>query len=152
MDAAAGAQGAAQRLHKAWIKKPMIVMPLLGPGVGEKDVVRLNGRRGHQKRDRIISLNAQQAHIRIAEAADPVVNFPDAPQHAINAEQIGFGMGARPLHQKTSLTAAQVHLDGTVIAKVLRQGQGIDPLPGPDADAVQEGAHKRTIIDAKPET
>jgi hypothetical protein len=105
---AARPQGAVQGVEEARVEEAVLVVPLLGPRVGEEDVVGLHGVRRHEVGHRVVALHPQQAEVAQAAPLRLVVDLADAPQHAVDAEVVEVRMGARALQQEPPLAAAEV--------------------------------------------
>ena len=132
---------AVQCVQKILVEQPVVVVPFLRPRVREQNVVRRNGVRRDQVRDRVERLHPHQAHVGQTQPTRLVVHLADAPQHPVDPEKVGPGVLGRPREQEPPLAAAHIDFERARHVEERLEPDWLEPILREDPQAGQFGLH-----------
>jgi len=106
----AGQKRTIQGVHELRCEKPAPVMPLLGPGVRKEHVERSDAQGRQHELDAVRGFDPQQAHVPDAPPDGFAVYFAQAPQQALDSQEVDLGMRRCTGEKETPLAASDVDL------------------------------------------
>ena len=141
VDVAAGFEGVVEGVEEDGVEEAVFGVLLFRPRVGVEDVIGVDGGGGDEECGGVVAFHAEEADVLVAAAADSVVDLPDAFEHAVDAEEVDFGMIFCARHQEASLAAAEVDFDGLLFGKLSGEFHRAEPVVGVNAGAGLDGFH-----------
>ena len=106
---AAGRECGTGQRREVFINEPVLVMPLLWPGIGKINMDGVSTTGGQEILQKIRRFYPDTAQIVQARAAAFAVELGNAPEQALDADEIFFRMLLRPFNEKSGVPAAQFH-------------------------------------------
>ena len=111
IDHAAGPQRARGQRGESLVDEPVLAVLHLRPRVGKINVDGLRARGRQQVFEEVADLDAHEAEVREAEAAADFVRLADAPEQALDAEEVPRRILSRPLDEEGAVAAAEFNFE-----------------------------------------
>ena len=106
------------------LDQPALVVPFLGPWVGEVDVNHREAVRRDELAEEKAGVGADGAGVEAAAAAQAVAGISPEPASPFDAEEVDFRPGLGLIGEKRSFARADFELDRMVVAESAAQSSG----------------------------